>query len=120
MDLFKIKLKGSTLLEIVIAMALLGIVSSVVLIIFENVYRASPSIKKHQVSMFLDGEINKTYQSQNTKNRIAEFKNISVNIEFSDHVSNKNLKVGFFSAFINENEEVIIEKRILIHQYSNE
>jgi hypothetical protein len=39
----------------------------------------------------------------------------TIEVEASDHVSNQNLKVIYFSVFHNNKEEAVLEKRILLN-----
>lgn len=110
------RISGSTLTEVVLAMALLGIVTAAALSIFSNLNHSTSSVKVFQVSSFLDSEINKTFQNQLTKDQSFTFENFEIEIQFTEHLSNKNLKLGIFSAYVPDEKIPIVEKKILIRK----
>lgn len=116
MDLPKInKIKASTLSEVVIAMVLLGIISSIAIITFNNIYHTGSTLKEEEIYMSVDNEIHKAFESGTARNETIEMDNFSIVIEYTDHLDIENLKIGYFSAYIKDEKEAILEKRILLN-----
>ena len=101
--------------EVVTAMALLGIIIGVAMLVFGNILHQSTSIMEKRISMIMDAQINQVIESRNYAESIIDYDYFRIEVEAADHVSNKSLKVIYFSAFHNNREDAILEKRILLN-----
>ena len=101
--------------QVVTAMALLGIIISIAMLVFGNILHQSTNLEEKRMSMLLDAEINRVIESRDYSESIIDYDDFTIEIEASDHVSNQNLKVIYFSAFHNNKEEAVLEKRILLN-----
>ena len=101
--------------QVVTAMALLGIIISIAMLVFGNILHQSTSLEDKRMSMFLDAQINRVIESRDYSESIIDYDDCTIEVEASDHVSNQNLKVIYFSVFYNNREEAVLEKRILLN-----
>jgi Tfp pilus assembly protein PilV len=108
------KIKGSTLVEVIIAMTILGIVTGVSMMIMSNIFASNTSILNQKMSNAVDTEIAKIYSTNRFQNDIIDYDGFEVDIEFVEHSVNPNLKIGFISAVYKDETEPRIEKKILI------
>lgn len=109
-----VKVKASTIIEVIIAMAVLGIVTGISLMIMSNIYSSTTSLLKQKMTTAIDAEISRIYAFKKVKNDIVDYDDFSIDIEFVQHTENNQLKVGYLGAYYKNQEEPIIEKRILI------
>lgn len=109
-----IKVKASSLPQVVTAMALLGVIVGITIMVFSNVLSDSSSLMDKQMSNMLDKHVNKVFEEKRFNDDSFEYEGYTVEIEFSDYVLSERLKVGYFSAFVNGEEKSRFEKRILI------
>ena len=109
------KIKASSMPQVVTAMALLGIIISIAMLVFGNILHQSTSLEDKRISMLLDGQINKVIESRDYSENTIDYDDFRIEVEASDHVSNQNLKVIYFSAFYNNKQEAIMEKKILLN-----
>ena len=105
--------------EVVTAMALLGIIISIAMLVFGNILHQSTSIMEKRISMILDAEINRVMESRDYSESSIDYDTFRIEVEATNHVSRKNLKVIYFSAFHKNREDAIFEKKILL-SVSNE
>ena len=101
--------------QVVTAMALLGIIISIAMLVFGNILHQSTSLEDKRVSMFLDAQVNRVIESRDYSETTFDFDDFRIELEVSDHISNQNLKVIYFSAFHKNKEEAVLEKRILLN-----
>lgn len=101
--------------QVVTAMALLGIIISIAMLVFGNILHQSTSLEDKRIAMLLDAEINRVIETRDYSESIIDYDNFTIEVEASDHVSNQNLKVIYFSVFYSNREEAVLEKRILLN-----
>lgn len=110
------KIKASSLVEVVVAMTILGIVTAVSLVIFTNISQSAPSIKLQQISCTLDYEIERIRNDEKIEDELIAYDGYTIEIEFVEHLINKQLQEGIFSAVIEGQERAVLEKKILIRK----
>jgi len=108
------KIKASSLPQVVTAMAILGIVVAITMASFGNIFQHTTPLVYKQLSSAIDSEINKTWDLKTAKDDVIEYENFRIETEFSPHVSIANLRVGYFTGFVGKSKEPVIEKKILI------
>ena len=101
--------------QVVTAMALLGIIVSIAMLVFGNILHQSTSLEDKRISMLMDAEINRVIESRDYSENTIDYDDCTIEVEVSDHVSNQNLKVIYFSAFTTNQEVAVLEKRILLN-----
>ena len=101
--------------QVVTAMALLGIIISIAMLVFGNILHQSTNLDYKRISMLLDARINHVIEARDYSDNTFDFDDFRIEVEASDHVSNQSLKVIYFSGFHNNKEEVVLEKRILLN-----
>ena len=109
------KINASSMPQVVTAMALLGIIISIAMLVFGNILHQSTSLEDKRVSMLLDAQINRVIESRDYSENSLDYDDFRIEIEASEHISNQNLKVIYFSAFHKNKEEAVMEKRILLN-----
>tara|TARA_Y100001934_G_scaffold276624_1_gene373588 strand:+ start:6754 stop:7122 length:369 start_codon:yes stop_codon:yes gene_type:complete len=115
LDLYKVKIKASSMPQVVTAMALLGIIISIAMLVFGNVLHQSTSLEDKRIAMLMDAEINRVIESRDYSENTIDYDDFIIEVEISDHISNQNLKVIYFSAFAANKEVAFLEKRILLN-----
>ena len=101
--------------QVVTAMALLGIIISVAMLVFGNILHQSTSLEEKRISMLLDAQINRVIESHDYSENTLDYDDFTIEVEVANHLRNKNLKVLYFSAFRSNKEEAFIEKKILLN-----
>ena len=98
--------------QVVTAMALLGIIISIAMLVFGNILHQSTSLEDKRISMLLDAQINKVVESRDYSENTIDYDDFRIEVEASDHVSNQNLKVIYFSAFYNNKQEAVMDLNV--------
>ncbi len=101
--------------QVVTAMALLGIIISIAMLVFGNILHQSTSLEDKRISMLLDAQINRVIESRDYSENTIDYDDFTIEIEAVDHISNKNLKIIYFSALRTNKAEAIFEKKILLN-----
>ena len=96
-------------------MALLGIIISIAMLVFGNILHQSTSLEDKRISMLLDAQINRVIESRDYSEKTIDYDDFRIDIEAANHIRVKNLKIIYFSAFRNNKEEAILEKKILLN-----
>lgn len=107
------KIKAATLTEVIVAMALLGIITGVSMMIFSNVIQGGVSTKQVQIEHQLNGIISQIFADEIIKNSELDYDKFAVNVEFTEHLEKPNLQVVFISATKNDEDQIFLEKKIL-------
>lgn len=109
------QIKASSITEVVVAMAVLGVVMTISLNVFDSLYHSSPSLKEKQISMMIDSHIIEMKAYKDLTDDRIEYDGFYITTEFSEYLDNDRLKVCFLSAFKKVSGDLIMEKRILLN-----
>lgn len=108
-------LKGSTLIEVIVAMVIIMTVHAIALAIFINISGNNNNKIKMKAYLKMEEVWIKTVQESSYFDDEYDFDNIIIKKMISPYEQNKRLKVLQFQAF-NMNGKLIIEKKQLIRE----
>lgn len=108
------KLRAVTLMEVVVAMALLGLVVTLTVSVTSPLIGENKSILHVKGLTFLDKVISETKAQKNYLDRTETWEDFEVKMVFTDYQNEQNLVVGDFSLNHKNNSDVLFQQKIIL------
>ncbi|WP_026898452.1 prepilin-type N-terminal cleavage/methylation domain-containing protein [Daejeonella oryzae] len=109
------KVKGSTLIEVVISMVIIVVIFTIAMGIYANILRSSLSVKKYQAQETLNKLMNQSEKSPKTMNQTFNLNDFQISRKISPYRNHTNLLEIHLAAF-NQNKEKLAEIRKVIYE----
>jgi type II secretory pathway pseudopilin PulG len=107
------KLKGSTLIEVMVAMVIVIIIFGLAMMTFINIAKFSNNALKTEAYFNLQKVITETYVNKQFLDEDYEFENMVIRKSITPYPDCKDLRIILFSAYTAENKLIIEKKQVV-------